>query len=109
MVGVAVTLALALAISTLAWLASERGVTLEGGSSVLRDHAAQRFLARYQAARLRCALEVYRLENGAYPATLGGLLVSGLAERADLRYPFREPYYYRRGGPGGVVLLPPLP
>jgi hypothetical protein len=104
------TLALALVLALVAWLASERGVALaDQGGSDLRDHAAQRFLARYQIARLDHALEVWRLENGSYPPDLASLVTAGLAERSDLRYPFREPYYYRTTPEGGFVLLQPLP
>jgi hypothetical protein len=74
----------------------------------VRDLATERFLARAQAARLAQAVEIYRLERGEYPASLGALVETGLATRADLRWPWREDYHYRRKAEGGFVLLPPF-
>jgi hypothetical protein len=103
----AATVALAGALAGAAWVASERDLALREGG--LRDQAAERFLARYQLARLRGALEVWRLENGSYPEELDALVESGLCDRADLRHPFGEVYPYRRAADGGYVLLFPLP
>jgi hypothetical protein len=108
--GVGATVVLAAVLASLAWLASARGLALEArGGPGIRDHAAQRFLARYQLARLGGALEVWRLEHGEYPATLAALVDAGLVEPGNLRYPYGEDYYYRRKLDGGFVLLPPLP
>jgi hypothetical protein len=108
-VRVGATVALAGALAGAAWIASERDLALRR-DGCLRDQAAERFLARYQLARLRGALEVWRLENGAYPERLEALVESGLCDRADLRYPFDEAYPYRRGAAKDeYVLLPPLP
>jgi hypothetical protein len=74
----------------------------------VRDNAAQRYLSRYQLGRLRGALEVFRLERGAYPERLGELVDVGLAAPRDLRYPWSEAYYYRRAPEGRFVLLPPV-
>jgi hypothetical protein len=74
----------------------------------VRDNGAQRFLARSQLARLRGALEVYRLEQGAYPERLEALVEAGLASPRDLRYPWSQQYHYRRRPEGRFVLLPPV-
>jgi Domain of unknown function (DUF4388) len=106
--GFSATIALASVLAILSYLAHERGLALEGGSE-LRDRAPQSFLARYELARLRRALEVWNLERGGYPPTLASLVEAGLAAQADLTYPYREEYYYRRRPEGGFVLLAPLP
>jgi hypothetical protein len=76
-------------------------------ASTYTDPAAQRFASTQQMARIRAALEVYRLDRGALPATLTALEEGGLLSADDLRYPWRENYYYRRAE-SGFVLLPPL-
>ena len=65
-------------------------------------------MARYQLARLRGALEVYRLETGEFPERLEALVDAGLASPRDLRYPWRQTYHYRRRPEGRFVLLPPV-
>jgi hypothetical protein len=100
----AATVALAAVLAGIAWIISERGLAPPAG---LQDDTAKRFLARYQLGRLRGALEVYRVERGAFPERLGDLVETGLAEERDLRYPWSEPYHYRRTDTG-YVLLPPL-
>jgi Domain of unknown function (DUF4388) len=69
--------------------------------------AVLRLLARDQIVRLESALEVYRVEHGEYPASLGALVDGQLVSARDMSYPFRDPYQYRRT-PQGFVLLPPL-
>jgi hypothetical protein len=69
--------------------------------------AVLHLLSRDQVLRLESALEVYRVEHGEYPASLGALVDGQLVSARDLRYPFRDPYHYRRT-PQGFVLLPPL-
>jgi Domain of unknown function (DUF4388)/Type II secretion system (T2SS), protein G len=105
----AATAAIAAAVAAVAWLGGERASAAEHGARALDDRAAERFLARYEVARLTAALDVYRLERGEYPARLDALVEAGLATRADLRYPWGEDYHYRRKADGGFVLLPPLP
>jgi uncharacterized protein DUF4388 len=109
--GLVATTALAGALAAVGWLASDqRAAPREGPHALPLDaRAPERFFARYAAARLGGALEVYRLERGEYPERLDALVESGLVGRADLRYPEGEDYYYRRKGDGGFVLLPPLP
>lgn len=71
--------------------------------------AVQQFLAGAQMARLRGALEVYRLEQGRYPDSLDDLVGEGLVRPDDTRHPFVERYHYRRTDEGrAFVLLPPF-
>jgi hypothetical protein len=72
------------------------------------DPAAQRFIGKQQLARIAAAVEVFRLEKGALPGTLPELVAEGLLMPDDLRYPWRNAYYYRRAAEGTYVLLPPL-
>jgi hypothetical protein len=99
------TVAIALALAALVVLA-----TGSVGTSAMRfldDNRGERFVSRYQIERLRSALEVYRLENGAYPESLDALVEVGLARPRDLRYPWSQAYAYGRQG-DGYRLLPPV-
>jgi hypothetical protein len=102
--------ALAVALAALAFWVDQR--SLDGGAggsaAALGDNLAQRYLARYQLARLRGALDVYRVERGGYPARLEELLEAGLVGERDLRHPWSQPYHYRRTPEGGFVLLSPV-
>lgn len=69
--------------------------------------AVARVIARSQLVRLESALELYRAEHGEYPPALAALVEGELIGEQDLRYPWKEPYYYRRTTQG-FVLLPPL-
>ena len=69
--------------------------------------AVARVIARSQVVRLESALELYRAEHGEYPPALAALVEGELIAEQDLRYPWKEPYYYRRTAQG-FVLLPPL-
>jgi hypothetical protein len=102
------TAAIAAALAAIAYWVDERGLAAHGGGSTVRDNAAERFVSRYQVARLKGALEVYRLERGEYPTALEGLVTDGLASRRDLSYPWPSAYYYRRTSEGRFVLLPPV-
>jgi hypothetical protein len=77
-------------------------------SSATADPAVQRFIARQQIARIGAALAIYRLEQGELPEKLEALVSAGLLAREDLRFPWRDDYYYRRQAVSGFVLLPPL-
>ncbi|WP_257461180.1 DUF4388 domain-containing protein [Archangium lipolyticum] len=77
-------------------------------ASSYADPAAQRLLARAQQARIESALEVFRLEKGNLPERLDALVEVGLLQREDLRYPWRDDYYYRRTSDRQFILLPPL-
>jgi hypothetical protein len=72
-----------------------------------RRGAVARLIARDQIARLESALELYRTEHGEYPPTLRALVEGRIVTDQDLRYPWKETYYYRRTAQG-FVLLPPL-
>jgi hypothetical protein len=83
------------------------GLGSSRSESPARRGAAARLLAHDQVVRLESALELYRTEHGEYPAALRQLVEGQLVTEQDLRYPYREPYYYRRTQLG-FVLLPPL-
>jgi hypothetical protein len=104
--GLAATLAMAAALAGVVRLGVEQAARGDGGR--VRDCGSERFLARSQMARLSEALEIYRLERGEYPDALPALVEADLATRADLRWPWREHYHYRRTAEGGYVLLPPF-
>src|SRR6266850_929811 len=72
-----------------------------------RRGALARLIARDQVTRLESALELYRTERGEYPQTLRALVEGNFVTEQDLRYPWKESYYYRRTNQG-FVLLPPL-
>jgi len=71
------------------------------------DPAVKRLAGRAQQARIETALATYVLEKGALPEKLGLLVEEGILSEADLRYPWREAYHYRRTGDATYVLLPP--
>jgi uncharacterized protein DUF4388 len=104
------TVAIAAALAGLGYWLNERGLGLGESPSgrPYRDNGLQRFLARYQSARLANALEIYRLERGEYPPDLGALVDAGIVAARDLRFPWSQPYHYRRTAEGGFVLLPPV-
>jgi hypothetical protein len=102
--------AIAIALAGLAFWVDQRTVVPGGGGidTALRDNVAPRYLARYQLARLRGALDVFRVEKGQYPERLEDLVEVGLASPRDLRYPWSRPYHYRRQPGGTFVLLSPV-
>jgi len=103
------TVAIAAALAGIATWFDERALASSGPGGVpVRDEAAKRLLARYSAERLRGALEVYRMERGEYPPQLSALVDAGLLSRRDLQFPYRAPYYYRRGAGDRFLLLPPF-
>jgi hypothetical protein len=102
------TLLLAVALAGILFLVDGSGLGSQADALSVTDNAAQRFFARYQIGRLEGALEVYRLEHGAYPEALDALVEADLASRRDLRYPWPAEYYYRRTPEGLFVLLPPV-
>jgi hypothetical protein len=106
----ATTGALAIALAGLAFWVDQRSNAVEdgGSTSALRDNVAPRYLARYQLARLRGALDVFRVEKGQYPERLEELVETGLVSGRDLRHPWRQPYHYRRRPDGTFVLLSPV-
>ncbi|AKU90595.1 DUF4388 domain-containing protein [Vulgatibacter incomptus] len=108
---VGLSLALALVVGLVAHRASS-GEGARSGTGVERtlwDPAAQRAIGEAQLSRIRFALELHRLETGAHPAALSELVEARLLGDGDLRYPWTEPYFYRRTEDrAGYVLLPPL-
>jgi hypothetical protein len=108
LVRAAATVGIAAALAGIAYWVDRRGQGEERSAGLLQDHVAPRFLARYQLARLRGALEVYRVERGEYPEQLAALVEAGLVSARDLRAPWSVPYHYRRRPEGGFVLLPPV-
>jgi hypothetical protein len=99
-----VVIAVALAAVVLVVMGGARG---RAASRPLGGNEVDRFVSRYQVERLRSALEVYRIERGAYPPSLEALVEAGLARPGDLRYPWRQAYAYRRQG-DGYLLAPPV-
>jgi hypothetical protein len=85
--GVLATLAIAAVLASLAWLGVERTAVAR---AAVEDTAVERFLSRYDAAKLAEAAEVYRLERGEYPESLQALEEVGLATRRDLHGPWSE-------------------
>lgn len=81
-----------------------------GGSNATTytDPAAQRFASQQQMSRLAAAIDLFKLEKGSLPIGLAELVDSQLLTDDDLHFPWREPYFYRRGDDGTYVLLPPL-
>jgi hypothetical protein len=106
----ATTGAIAVALAGLVLWVDQRGdAGGELGERVdLHDNVAPRYLARYQMARLRGALDVYRVEKGRYPERIEELVEAGLVAARDLRHPWSQPYHYRRLPEGGFVLLSPV-
>jgi hypothetical protein len=108
--GLFVRLAMSLAFFA-ATLVLVRWVAPHLGSSrpenLTRRGAMARLVSHDQLVRLESALELYRVEHGEYPQALKQLVEGQVVTEQDLRYPYKESYYYRRT-PQGFVLLPPL-
>jgi hypothetical protein len=103
------TLAIAAALAGIVTWIDQRALAASGpGSVAVHDDAPRRLVSRYALARLRGALEIFRVEKGQYPASLEELVEAGLVKRRELSYPWDSPFFYRRAPEGGFVLLPPL-
>ncbi len=84
-------------------------INLGGGHIThFTDPAVKRVASQQQRSRIATAIEVYRLEKGALPVALAELVESRLLDEDDLRFPWRDPYFYRRSEDGSYLLLPPL-
>lgn len=83
-----------------------RSTQLDGGHA-LQPTAPRVAAARNQVEVLELALEVYRLEHGAYPEGLEALVTAGILGPDALRFPFEQPYQYVREGEN-VRIDPPL-
>ena len=105
--GVLATVVIAVALAALVLVVTGGGAPGRAPLRPIDDNRAERFISRYQVERLRAALEVYRVENGAYPQSLEALVETGLARPRDLRYPWSQAYAYRRQG-NGYLLAPPV-
>ena len=79
-----------------------------GTATRYTDPAIQRFISRQQISRIAAALDVYRLERGQLPDRLDALVEVGLLKTDDLKYPWRDGYFYRRTEAKAYLLLPPL-
>jgi hypothetical protein len=99
------------ALAAVVFLAAQLSGTLSLASSPatsFADPAAQRFISQAQIKRIESALEVFRLEKGDLPDKLDALVEAGLLKPEELRYPWREQYYYKRSAAREFILLPPL-
>ncbi len=78
--------------------------------SAYSDPALQRLISRAQLSRIEARVDLYRLEAGSLPPRLDALVEKGLLAEEDLKYPWKEAYYYRpdAGVDGRFILLPPL-
>lgn len=83
-------------------------LSLASSADTFSDPAGQRIISRSQVARIEAAVGVYQVEQGAVPEQLDALVEAGLLSASDLRYPWRDRYYYRRTSDTSFVLLPPL-
>lgn len=79
-----------------------------GNATTYTDPAVQRVASQQQRSRLAAAIEVYRMEKGALPVALSDLVDAKLVADDDLRFPWRDSYFYRRSPDDTYVLLPPL-
>lgn len=79
-----------------------------GGPQAYADPAAKRLVARAQLSRIEAAVAVSTLSHGEPPEKLEELVESGILSEGDLRYPWGEPYHYRKSGKASYVLLSPL-
>jgi hypothetical protein len=83
-------------------------VDLSERERVFGDPALGRFVGRAQRSRIESAIGAFTAAHGAAPERLQDLVSQGILTQADLRYPWREGYYYRKTGEATFVLLPPL-
>ena len=72
------------------------------------DPALRRVASRGQLSRLSAALGLFVLQHGNSPGSLHELVEAGIVRDADVRYPWGEPYLYRKTGEATWLLLPPL-
>jgi Domain of unknown function (DUF4388) len=106
---VAVTMLVVATLFFIGWRVDFGALSLgRSNASMYSDPAAQRFASQHQMARVSSAIDVYRLEKGALPVALTELVDADLLTADDLRFPWRDSYFYRRADDGTFVLLPPL-
>ncbi|MBN1945932.1 MAG: DUF4388 domain-containing protein [Bradymonadales bacterium] len=107
---VAFTLLLAITLVAIAQLIALRGSHPTEGSPLSFDtpfSAMRLFQTENHILRLEHAIELYRAEQGRYPANLTALIDDGLIEPVDLLYPSCDQDYYYRPSGEGYLLLPP--
>src|SRR6266849_6179308 len=80
------------------WVAPQLGSSR--AENPARRGAVARLISHDQLVRLESALELYRTEHGEYPAQLRDLVEGQLVSEQDLRYPYKETYYYRKTAQG---------
>jgi hypothetical protein len=74
----------------------------------LDDPAISRIASRAQLVRIHTGLETYALERGGLPNKLEELSTVGILSGHELRYPWRNQYYYRKVSENSYILLPPV-
>jgi hypothetical protein len=79
----------------------------ETDTRLVRDPITKELLDRVQMRRIQTGLEVYRLEVGRYPDTLDELASGNLLRNKDLRFPWKNTYFYERRD-GHYQLLRPF-
>jgi hypothetical protein len=82
-------------------LSAERALTVR--STQLTHQAGE-----MQLARIRQALEIFRLREGRYPADLNDLVLEGVLREYELSFPYRTPYSYALNEDGTFLLALPL-
>jgi hypothetical protein len=86
---------------------NDSGLLARDRAQRVRDRQIQSALGEVQLQRVRSAVEVHRLLEGSYPETLEALVVGGLLEESDLRFPYREAPSYKKTETG-YALAPAL-
>lgn len=89
------------------WQADEEGMFARDRHLVARARPVVEALGELQRAKVARAVEVHRLTTGQYPETLDVLVTAGLLADREIRFPYDEPYAYRRDG-SSYVLAPPF-
>lgn len=77
-----------------------------GATLHYRESLFEGYIAETQLDVIRRALDVFRLQKGAYPEQLGELAEAGILRERDLKFPFSTSYYYRREGERYVLMAP---
>lgn len=99
----------AAAVAVLLLIAWDAWLGKESRSVPVRGEGVEEALSRLQEARIRQALEPYRLAHDEYPEDLEALLDTGLLSPRDLHRPWQNRYEYRRvHEDGAYTIRPPL-
>ena len=72
----------------------------------VRQARVQEALGWRNQQRIQNALQVYKLEHGAYPASLDALVEDKYLHAHELHYPWRDNYAYRRTAKGFELMRP---